>query len=227
MVSKRQKLFLILFLILLVSGLVDLYWKHSKNEPMSRPIYELDGTKSTLVDGAWSVAGQLRTSPIQNNEKSFASSTLGISLHYPADWLLFEQVNSESGPYEQTTIYIVPEEPMLQTILASRSNLPSESPLSVVIEFNRNVEAYSLMEWLLSGHTNYDPEQDPTLTAKETEFNGIPAMKYNSDFGLRETDYIAFLYKDWTVLISSSSDLKEADVRLIIDSIRLSAGTSL
>ncbi|MCA9361705.1 hypothetical protein KC845_04095 [Candidatus Kaiserbacteria bacterium] len=215
-----KKILVTILGIALVLGISAFYWKHTETSS-PQPIYELDGTTDTLADGAWSYAGQLRTSPIQNDTKSFTSSSLGISLQYPADWLLFENEHTESGQYHQSTLFIVPQKSMLESIKAARSNFPHESPLSVVITFSKNVDSYTLEEWLATGYTNYEPEYDETLVAKEIDFNGLKAMQYNSNFGLRETDYIAFIYKDWTVFISSASELEDSDVNLIINSIKL------
>ncbi len=221
--SEKLKTYIISFIVvLIVISFSALIWH--KQTITLQPIYELDGTIDTLVGNAWSYAGQLRTSPILNNTKSYTSPDLGISLQYPVNWLLFENENTESGeggPYYQNTLFIVPQEPMLESIKATRLNFPHESPPALVITFSKNVDSYTLEEWLATGHTNYEPEYDETLTAKEIEFNGLKAIQYNSNFGLRETDYIAFIYKDWTVLISSASELEDSEVNLIINSIRL------
>ena len=188
--SGKLKTYIIVFIvIIIVIGFTVLIWKNKTSTP--QPTYELDGTTDTLVDGAWSYAGQLRTSSIKNDTKSFTSSSLGISLQYPIDWLLFENENTESGeggPYYQNTLFIVPKEPMLESIKAARSNFLHESPPALVITFSKNVDSYTLEEWLATGYTNYEPEYDETLSAKEIEFNGLKAMQYNSNFGLRETD---------------------------------------
>jgi len=207
--SKHKKILLTIAGIVLLLGAAGALWQFASHT-------------DSIEEGEWTYAGQFRGSVVEDGLKSFTSAKLDVSFQYPADYILFEQQNPESGPYNVYTIFISSEEPMLHSIKQARAGIGSESPPAVVFTFTQNVESQTLMEWLGSetGHSNYDPESDPTLTSESTTIDGIPAMKYRSDFGLRETDYVAFLYGDWIVLISASTAIDDA-FRTVINSLQL------
>jgi len=164
-----------------------------------------------LIDGNEYFGSTYYQSDVNDGLKSFTSQRFDIAFNYPAEYALFES-ELEDGPqaqfsYVAGSILLGLDLPMRQSIVRAQSDFGGGLPGGIVLTFYQlQDQNLSLEQWLRTNPSgNFDPEFDPDAenSLTSTSIAGIPALTYQSNFGMYPTDYVAFTYNDWFVLASS------------------------
>ena len=198
----------------------------------------------TLVDGEhFDYFGTFHDSAVVDNLKSYASDTLGVTLKYSDNYLLFENEptqEDQTGVYQNfQTIVIGPKEPVLQTIARARAGFAGEGPYTITLSFfyvpeiqNRETNMAPLdylKQWLTDhqGQSNFYPEgQGPgtvPATLTPTTIAKVPALRYRNEYGMYESDNIALVHDDRIIILSAPTDPSiHGDFETMLSNIKLS-----
>ncbi len=171
-------------------------------DPGLRPLTLMDGEQIDSV-------GTFRDSAVEQGLKAYRSDAMGISFEYPSGYLLFENQSTFNG-VEYHSFTIAPAEQMLQAIARARAGFAGEGPASIGITFMSNPKSLPLEQWMRSdtAHSNFNPDADPTAASSlaSTSVAGLPARAWRADLGLYASQYVAFLYGDWVVVVNADDD---------------------
>lgn len=182
-----------------------------------------------LVDGKEYSIGVFHDSQVVDGTKSYTSQRFGLSFKYPIDFSVFDGGPDTSGVSPSDGYISIGPEPY--TTQALTREFPGELPAGMAFSFYRNTQHLPLERWIKEtnpAYTNYNPSVDPTTNLTQTTIAGVPAFKYHSEMGLYVTDYVTFLYKDWTVMfvVNDMGPNTQADMQAILSSIQFSNSTN-
>ena len=169
-----------------------------------------------LADGAnvpW--MGVYHSGLAVNGLKTYTSKTIGISLKYPSDYLLFTR--QDAGVI---SIIITPTTSTLEAIDRAKAGVGGERPGTITLSLfpdSKDETISSLPAWLSANKnvSNYDPINDPTTKLVSTTVVGMPALSYRTLLGLYPFDYRA-LVRNGRVVLISAADIPDQDFQTVL-----------